>query len=152
VHYIRVELFTRKQCCQHATNCTILHGVHIILSNPCMFQLFHKGKDKKGKRYPCAWLIKHYALKTCEGGGKDPPFLTSTPDGGYWSASRPARLTFWERAPSTYWIRGWIGTRSSLDVVKKRKSLASTGNRTPVFQPVYRRYAGWAIVTQMFSL
>jgi len=48
-------------------------------------------------------------------------FLTSTLDGGEWSASRTSRFTPRETAPGTHWIRGWVGTGAILDAVVKRK-------------------------------
>jgi hypothetical protein len=48
-----------------------------------------------------------------------------------WSASRPARFTPRERAPSTHWVGGWVGLRSGLDAVVKRKFPAPVGTRTP---------------------
>jgi hypothetical protein len=48
-------------------------------------------------------------------------FLTSALDGQEWSASRPGRFTPGERAPSSHWIRGWLGSKASLDVVEKKK-------------------------------
>jgi hypothetical protein len=47
--------------------------------------------------------------------------LTSTLDGGEWSASRPGRFTPTERVTVTHWVGGWVGTRVVLDVVAKRK-------------------------------
>jgi len=40
-------------------------------------------------------------------------------EGGEWSASRPGRFTPGERAPSTHWLGGWLGPRSSLKAVEK---------------------------------
>jgi hypothetical protein len=55
-------------------------------------------------------------MKTYKGsGGIDLPFLTSTLDGGDWSASRPGRL-----ATGTHWIGGWVGRRAGLDAVDCR--------------------------------
>jgi hypothetical protein len=50
-------------------------------------------------------------------------FLTSTLDGGKWSASRLGRFTppLRERAPVTRWIGVWVGARASLYAVVKRK-------------------------------
>jgi hypothetical protein len=48
-------------------------------------------------------------------------FLTSALDGGEWSASRPGRFTRRERAPGTHWKGGWMGPRTGLDAVVKRK-------------------------------
>jgi hypothetical protein len=47
--------------------------------------------------------------------------LTSTLDGGERSASRTDRFTSRARAPSIHWVRGWIGPRTGLDAVVKRK-------------------------------
>jgi hypothetical protein len=49
--------------------------------------------------------------------------LTSTVVWGEWSVSRPGRSTFRERAPCTYWMGGWVGPRTSLDDVERRKIL-----------------------------
>jgi hypothetical protein len=43
--------------------------------------------------------------------------LTSTLDGGKWSASRPGRFTPRERAPGTHRIGGWVGPRAVLEAV-----------------------------------
>jgi hypothetical protein len=48
--------------------------------------------------------------------------LTSALVGGEWTASRPGRFTLGERALSTHWIDGWVGPRTSLDDVERRKS------------------------------
>jgi len=47
--------------------------------------------------------------------------LTSTLDGGEWSASRFGHFIPRERAPGTHWIGGWVGPRDSLYAVSKRK-------------------------------
>jgi len=49
------------------------------------------------------------------------PSLTSALDGGEWSASRPGRFTPRVRAPSTPWIRVWVGPRAGPDAVANRK-------------------------------
>jgi hypothetical protein len=54
-------------------------------------------------------------------------FLTSALDGGEWSASRPGRFTPGERAPGTHWIGSWIGPRTGLDNVERRKILPLPG-------------------------
>jgi len=41
-------------------------------------------------------------------------------DGGEWLASYPSCFTPKERAPSTHWIRGWVGPRAGLDMVKTK--------------------------------
>jgi hypothetical protein len=74
--------------------------------------------------------------------------LTSAPDGGEWSASRPGRFTPRERVPSTHWIAGWEGPRAGLDTVVKRKIPSprrESNPRTPIVQPIAQRYTDWAI-------
>jgi hypothetical protein len=44
--------------------------------------------------------------------------LTSTLDGGEWSASHHSCFTPSERAPGTHWIGGWVGPRAVLDEVR----------------------------------
>jgi hypothetical protein len=56
--------------------------------------------------------------------------LTSAVDGGELSASRPSCFTPRERAPSTHWIGGSVGSRFGLDAVVKRKIPAPAGTRT----------------------
>jgi hypothetical protein len=51
-------------------------------------------------------------MKMYGGRDIDPPFLTSSLDGGEWSASRPGRLTPGDRFPGTHWIGGWMGPRA----------------------------------------
>jgi hypothetical protein len=46
--------------------------------------------------------------------------------GGEWSASPPGRCSPGERAPGTYWVRGWEGPRTDLDV-ENRKFLTLPG-------------------------
>jgi hypothetical protein len=88
----------------------------------------------------------HFAMKAY--GGVDVEsnnFLTSALVGGEWSVSRPGRFTPAERAPSTHWKEGWVGPRSSLDDVEKRKILTPAGLElrplcSPTFsQSLYRR-------------
>jgi hypothetical protein len=43
--------------------------------------------------------------------------------GGEWSASRPRRSTPGKRGPGTHWIGGWVGPRTGLNDVEKRKFL-----------------------------
>jgi hypothetical protein len=49
-------------------------------------------------------------------------FLTWILVGGEWSALRPGRFVPGERAPGTHWIGGWVGPRTGLDDVEKKKS------------------------------
>jgi hypothetical protein len=74
--------------------------------------------------------------------------FTSALDGCEWSASRSSRFTPRERAPRTHWIEGWVGPRTVLDAVVKRKipsSRRKSNPRTPIVQPVAQRYTDWAI-------
>jgi hypothetical protein len=67
--------------------------------------------------------------------------LTLVLDGGEWSSSWAGRFTPRERAPGTHWIAGWVGPRTGLDTVSKRKI-----PRTPIIQPVVSCYTDWAIL------
>jgi hypothetical protein len=60
-------------------------------------------------------------------GGIAPPFLTSTLDGGEWLASRSSHFTPGEKAPGTHRIGGWVGPRTGLDDVERRKTLPLPG-------------------------
>jgi hypothetical protein len=48
--------------------------------------------------------------------------LTSALDGNVWSASRLGRFI-----PGTHWTGGWVGPRTGLDEVEKRKILPIPG-------------------------
>jgi hypothetical protein len=50
-------------------------------------------------------------------------FLTSALLEGEWSASRFGRFTPREGAPGTHWIGGWVGPRTDLDDMEKKKLL-----------------------------
>jgi hypothetical protein len=51
-------------------------------------------------------------------GGIDPPFVTSTLDGGELPASRFGTFSpRGEKAPNTYWLGGCVGPRSGVDAV-----------------------------------
>jgi hypothetical protein len=47
----------------------------------------------------------------------------STLVGGEWSASRPGRFISGERALGTHWIGGWVGLKTVLEDVERRKIL-----------------------------
>jgi len=51
-------------------------------------------------------------------------------EGDEWSASRLGRLSPGEKAPSTDWIGGWVGTRVGLDAVAK-KIIPDCGKSNP---------------------
>jgi hypothetical protein len=59
-----------------------------------------------------------------------PQFLTSTPDGGEWSASRPGLFIPREIATGTYWIEGWVYLKAGLGAVEKRNILPLPGIET----------------------
>jgi len=42
-------------------------------------------------------------------------------DGAKWSVSRPGRFTPGVSAPGTYCLGGWVGPRTGLDALVKRK-------------------------------
>jgi len=48
-------------------------------------------------------------------------FLTLALDRGEWSASHPGHFTPRERVPSTHWVGGWAGSRTSLEFMANRK-------------------------------
>jgi hypothetical protein len=54
-------------------------------------------------------------------------FYFSALDGKERSASRFGRLNLKETVPGTHWIGNWMGSRSDLYVVAKRKVLAVPG-------------------------
>jgi hypothetical protein len=89
-------------------------------------------------------LTKHHAVKTYwEVEVYIHTFLTSSLDGGEWSASRPGRFTPREKAPGTHWTGGSVSPRAILDAVVKRKSPSprrESNPRTPIVQPVGQRY------------
>jgi hypothetical protein len=71
---------------------------------------------------------------------------TSGLDGHEWSASRPGRVTPGWTAPGTGWVGGYMGPRTGLDAMEKRKIFCPCQKSRPgssVFQPVtqslYRR-------------
>jgi hypothetical protein len=69
--------------------------------------------------------------------------------GGEWSASYPGRFTSKERARGTHWIRDWMGPRTVLDAMVKRKIPSprrETNPRTPIVQPVDQRQISKIIV------
>jgi hypothetical protein len=57
------------------------------------------------------------------GGNSAPPFLTTSLDGGEWSASRPYYFTPRERIPGTHSLGGSVGPRAGLEDLEKSKVL-----------------------------
>jgi hypothetical protein len=81
-------------------------------------------------------------MKTCVSGGIAPPFLISALDGDEWSALRPCRFTPGETAPFPHCIGGWMGPRSCLSAMERRKILPLLGIEP---QPVTRLYTDLAM-------
>jgi hypothetical protein len=80
-------------------------------------------------------LIEQYAMRMCEGVNvKIKVFLTSALVGGEWSALGTERFSFGKTSPGTHWIGRWVGFRTGLDDVERRKNFALTGTR-PLGRP-----------------
>jgi hypothetical protein len=62
--------------------------------------------------------------------GIAPSFLISRVDGDEGSVPRPESVTSGKRSICTHFIGDWMGPRTGLDPMEKRKCLTSTGNRT----------------------
>jgi hypothetical protein len=74
--------------------------------------------------------------------------LSCAVDEDAWSVSGPCRFTPKERDPGTCWIEGCVGPRAVLDTVVKRKIPSprrESNRRTPIVQPVAKRYTDLAI-------
>jgi hypothetical protein len=56
-------------------------------------------------------------------------FLTTALNEGDRRASRPGRFSSGEKFNSTNRRGDWVGQKTSLDVVEKRKNITLTGNR-----------------------
>jgi hypothetical protein len=64
-------------------------------------------------------------------------FLTSALVGGECSASRPGRFNPVKRTPVSHWLGSWVGPRTSLNDVDKRKFLILSGlDLRPLGRPV----------------
>jgi hypothetical protein len=78
-------------------------------------------------------------------------FFTWALAGGEWSASRPGRFTPEEKAPSTYWIGGWVGPRAGMDDLEKRKFLTVPGLEIRnLVRPARLSYPGSHMVLVVF--
>jgi hypothetical protein len=77
--------------------------------------------------------------------------LTAALDGGEWSASCSGHFTPRERAPSSYWIGGWVSPRAGLDTVLKRKIPSPLGVQTPIVHPVVSHYTKRAILALILA-
>jgi hypothetical protein len=53
--------------------------------------------------------------------------LSSALIGGEWLASRPGYFTPEEGAPGAHWIEGWVGRRTGLEAMERRKILRLLG-------------------------
>jgi hypothetical protein len=73
-------------------------------------------------------------------------FLNLALVGGEWSASRPGRFTPGERAPGTHYIGGWVGTRTDLDDIERRKILPYRDSDPLAIHPVDNRYVECTIL------
>jgi len=75
------------------------------------------------------YVCFHLAPRREDNGGMEVQlhaFLTSALDSGEWSASRAGYFTPAPvRSPGTHWIGGWVGLRTILDAVAKRKEILS---------------------------
>jgi hypothetical protein len=67
-------------------------------------------------------------------------FMTSTLDGGEWTTSLLYRFISGERAPSTYWIGGWVGPRAGLDDVEKRNADENKFKKNITVEPLFENY------------
>jgi hypothetical protein len=71
--------------------------------------------EGKGKVVPMLFsLTEHHAMQAYWG-------VTSALVGAEWSASHPCSFIPKEEAPGTRCIGGWVGPRTVLDAVVKRK-------------------------------
>jgi hypothetical protein len=66
-------------------------------------------------------------MKAYGGGCINPRILHLSIVGGERSASSPGRITTEEIKPGILWIGGWVGPRTFLDDVEKRKFLTLSG-------------------------
>jgi hypothetical protein len=117
-----------------------LHLVFSFISfcPPPLYMIFNKANVKLSLCFN--WAPRHEGVLG-EWRYSSMHSLTSALDGGEWSASHPGCFTPRERAPGTRWIGFWVGPRTSLDVVMKRKILSPCrDSNPPIIQPVAHRY------------
>jgi hypothetical protein len=63
----------------------------------------------------------------------------------WWAVSFTQKPLFlYGKSPGENWIGGRVGTRVSLDAVKKRSITCIAGNRTPAVQKLFHHYADWS--------
>jgi hypothetical protein len=83
--------------------------------------------------FPCA--NNHPTIKRYGGYGVQlHSLLTSAFDVDEWKASRSSRFTRREKSPGTHCIEGWVGPRTGLDSVAKRKNHCSCRESNPCCQ------------------
>jgi hypothetical protein len=90
----------------------------------------------------CA-LIEHHAMEAYWGSGGIAPLIDLGTGWGWVVSFTPRPLYLRERAPGTHWIGGWVGPRTVLDAVVKRKIPSprlESNFRTPIVQFVAQRY------------
>jgi hypothetical protein len=101
-------------------------------SYPAYCKLNYYSYEKK-LSCPCAWLIKHYAMKTYgEVDAQIHVFLTWALIGCERSDSRQDRFTPGEKSPCTHWIQKLGGFQN----MSGRRKVAPTGTRTPTSRPM----------------
>jgi hypothetical protein len=89
--------------------------------------------NESSKKVKLSICLKYDAMKTYRGMEVQlHAFLTSALHGGEWSASRPGRFTFGERASVTHWLGGSVGPRPGLVAMAKRKNPCLCRESNPV--------------------
>lgn len=83
-----------------------------------------------------------------------PPFLTSEAEGSEWSSSRLGRLISGNRALGTHWIKGSVGPRGCLDVMKRKISepCQESNQVCPAAASRYNDWAKYAVLLQICLL
>jgi len=93
--------------------------------------------SNKLKAY-CSRKVKSLCLRTISWRhiwGMEQSFSTSALDEGQWSASSSSYFNHKERAPRIQWKEGCAGSKTSMDIVATRTTLAHAGNWIVVIQP-----------------
>jgi hypothetical protein len=85
-------------------------------------------------------LIKHHTMKTCGDWRYNSTILDLVTRWRWVVSFIPG-----ERAPSTRWLRGWVGPRAGLHAVKNRKPSCPCRELNPGRPAVVRRYTDWVI-------
>jgi hypothetical protein len=93
-----------------------------------------------GKWQTCLCAIETYGTEEVQ----FQALLTSSLDRGEWSVSYNGHLTARKTAPVTHWIGGWVGPRTSLEALTKRKisclcweSIHDSSDVQPAAQSLY---------------